>query len=469
MQTMKYNNIFPSGDLYQRVIDNFHRLEREEYQPDQVYRPEPYDWPGDNEGRTILALVLAAQAGHSRPKYLEEILNRLPGWMNEQGYFGQIYPNGVTDEQQLSSNSWFLRGLAEHYTWMKDERSLNMLEQVVRNLLLPTKGRYDSYPLDPKDRVFEGEASGTLVGRQVKGWYLSTDIGCAFIMLDGATHAYELLQWPELKELIEEMISVFLGIDLIGISAQTHATLSATRGILRFHGMNKNDKYLDAAKRIYKLYKEQGMTENFANYNWFRRPQWTEPCAIVDSFLIAIQLWQLTGEAAYLEDAHNIYFNGIAHAQRENGGFGCDVCSGAETPHLHSFLYEAYWCCTMRGAEGLAWAVKSSYYVSDDSIITIPFYFDSTVRLQLPDGELLLKQSTTYPLRGQVMLDILHSTITEPKTIRLFVPSWAPADSVQLALNGQPQTAQMKDGFVDVVITSMQGEKVELTFDIPLL
>ena len=63
------------------------------------------------------------------------------------------------------------------------------------------------------------------------------------------------------------------------------------------------------------------MTENHENYNWFDRfDTWTEPCAIIDSYLLAVQLWEHTMKPEYRDDAELIYYNGICHTQRNNGG-----------------------------------------------------------------------------------------------------------------------------------------------------
>ena len=54
----------------------------------------------------------------------------------------------------------------------------------------------------------------------------------------------------------------------------------------------------------------------------------------------------------------------MGYAQRSNGGFGCDECIGSETAGVFlstlENIYEAFWCCSMRGAEGLANAARLS-------------------------------------------------------------------------------------------------------------
>ena len=73
------------------------------------------------------------------------------------------------------------------------------------------------------------------------------------------------------------MAEEYSAIDFTGISMQTHATLSALRGILCFYESVRDEKLLDIAKRIFSLYMDEGMTRNYANCNWFGRPFWTEP------------------------------------------------------------------------------------------------------------------------------------------------------------------------------------------------
>ena len=81
------------------------------------------------------------------------------------------------------------------------------------------------------------------------------------------------------------MIHRFLMIDPIKIKAQTHATLTACRGLMRYAEITGDTYYIDEAEKRWLLYKSDGMTENHENYNWFDRfDTWTEPCAIIDSY-----------------------------------------------------------------------------------------------------------------------------------------------------------------------------------------
>jgi len=115
IQPVPFKNIRIGGELRERVCKNFNRLEEEKYRPDKVFLTEEQSggWPGDTEGRTILGLVMDAQASGREPVYLKEILNRIPTYLNKEGYMGPIY-EGKMNEQQLSGNGWMLRGLCEY-------------------------------------------------------------------------------------------------------------------------------------------------------------------------------------------------------------------------------------------------------------------------------------------------------------------------------------------------------------------
>jgi hypothetical protein len=158
------------------------------------------------------------------------------------------------------------------------------------------------------------------------------------------------------------MISVYRAIDKVSLQAQTHCTLTAARGMVRMYQETADETYLNGAQEIAKLYFEGGgMTATYQNLNWWGRPDsWTEPCAIVDSLMLSGELYKLTANEEYRTLAARIYHNGLATAQRDNGGAGTDSAvteGGADT--LQMGMYEAYFCCTMRLAEGL-WYISAN-------------------------------------------------------------------------------------------------------------
>lgn len=350
---------FDALELEERIERNFNRLQGDAYyQIDDVFSPAGYEWYGDKEGRALLAFVSHYKISGRKIPCMDEMMREMPTHCNEHGFFGPL-AGKIIHEQQLSGHSWLLRGLCEYHEQFGDAFSIEMIRSICKNLYLPTKGRYASYPID-RTKKEVGGVSGESIG-VIGGWKLSSDIGCAFMSIDGLSHAYELLGDAELKELLDEMIAVYRSIDKYTLRVQTHCTLTAARGMMRLYRLTTNQAYLDAAKEIYVLYTEGGgMTYTYQNVNWWgRNDTWTEPCAIVDSLMLACELYLVEGEEHYRKTAARIYHNGLATAQRANGGAGTDsviTSAAGGSAVLYSKKFEAYFCCTMRLSEGLWYA-----------------------------------------------------------------------------------------------------------------
>lgn len=341
-------------ELNTRIQLNYTRLSTGDYyRIGDIFSAPAYDWCGDKEGRALLAFMCHYKISGNLIPCMEQMLAQMDDKLNERGFFGPIHTENI-QEQQLSGHSWLLRGLCEHYEAFKDDYCLQTLCRIVDNLYLPTKGRFSSYPIQ-RDLTGQGGVSGSQIGI-LNGWILSSDVGCAFMSIDGLSHAYAVTKDIRIKELLDEMIHIYLSIDKVALQVQTHCTLTAARGMARMYQQTGEQHYLDGAQQIAQLYVEGGgMTETYQNLNWWGRPDsWTEPCAIVDSLMLAGELYKLTKDENYQILATRIYHNGLATAQRDNGGAGTDslVLEGANDD-LYAGMYEAFFCCTMRLAEGL--------------------------------------------------------------------------------------------------------------------
>ena len=462
MKFIDFKNIVIEGELAVRSGLNMTRLEGKWYRPDEVFTADTHNWPGDWEGRIILAMALLGQATKRQPAWLDDIIELIPEHLNEKGYLGPIHPEGVSDEQQLAGHSWLMRGLVETYKWKKDERCLPIIESVAKNLFLQSKGNYKKYPTDPQTRFNDPNWVLSKLQTKTTAHAETSDCGCAFIPVDGVTAAYEFLKWPQLKELAEEMIERFYTIDFVGLKVQTHATLSAIRGIIRMYDLEGDRKYLDMAKEVFDHYKKEAWTEAYGNYNWFDHPRWTEPCGIIDSFMVATQLWKHTNDPSYLVDAHYIYYNALSHGQRDNGSFGTDSCVGAKKADAAQYLtpinFETYWCCSMRGGEGFSRAVEYNYLIEGNDVY-IPFFNKGKAILELEDGTLKIVQKTKYPYDGKIELTITESSLASEATIKLFVPAFS-SGTPSVKFNGVSVDATVENGFVAIARLFAKGDKI---------
>jgi len=469
MTTIDFADIEIKGELGYRAGLNFARLEGKWYRPEEVFQADKHGWPGDWEGRVILALTLLAQSTHRTPAYLDKIISMIPAHLNARGYFGVLLPEGKFDEQHLSGHGWALRGLCEYYLWKNDPKVKAIIERMIANYVLTARGAFAKYPLDPKTRFQDQTWILSKLQTKTKHHAETSDAGCAFILLDGVTQCYEIFRTPALKELADEIIERFMEMDLVTLHIQTHATLTTIRSMLRMYEITKEAQYLNNAIKRYALYKEEAWTEAYGNFNWFGAPRWTEPCGIVDSLMISTNLWKFTGNPDFLNDAHDIYFNAVSHGNRINGSFGSDRCCGAIQTEDNQFLapvnYETYWCCTMRGGEGFARAIEYSFFTEND-IVYVPFYQNCTATLRFADGAIKVEETTDYPYYGHVRFEIIESTVKGPKSLRFFAGPWTKGAGIQVKVNGEAVKSTMEGGLICVKVASKAGDEIQ--FDLGL-
>ena len=99
--------------------------------------------------------------------------------------------------------------------------------------------------------------------------------------------------------------------------------------------------------------------------------------AIVDSFMIAQQLYAYTGERRYAEFVNRCYLNAFRISQRPNGGVGCETCLDERNDCLKNHFYEAFFCCSMRIAEGFFALYENCVFQRQDALYVImPFSMD---------------------------------------------------------------------------------------------
>lgn len=347
-------------ELEERINLNLKRLsEGSYYGKDEIFAPSDYDWYGDKEGRALLAFVSHYKISKAIIPTMNYLISALPDKLNNLGYLGPVYQDSI-HEQQISGHSWLLRGLCEYYEQFRSSEIINIINSITDNLYIKKSDFFNRYPVDREDTE-DGGVSGSVTGK-LSGWILSSDIGCAFMSIDGLSHVYKVTGRKDVGELVKNMAEIYLAIDKIKIKAQTHCTLTCARGLLRMYKETKDSFYLDGAKEIFRLYTDcGGMTRVYQNVNWWGRTDtWTEPCAIVDSLMLASELYKMTCNENYRITAARIYHNGLATAQRANGGAGTDSIVMQDAEHsLYAQMYEAYFCCTMRLSEGL-WYVKEN-------------------------------------------------------------------------------------------------------------
>ena len=139
------------GEPEMRRLKSRERLSNGMYCAPQVFS-EGGEWPGDWQGRALLTLACHYKMAPTQEErdsiYLQakEILTLLPEHTNEGGYFGEPFDENMVNEQQLSGNSWFLRGLCMWYEITADKNIYRRLERITQSLLFHLVNAYRRYP-----------------------------------------------------------------------------------------------------------------------------------------------------------------------------------------------------------------------------------------------------------------------------------------------------------------------------------
>ena len=89
MQMLDLKQITLTGELAFRLGRNFSRLEDPMYRAPEIFHADQQGWPGDWEGRTILALCLHEQISDRKAAFLDDVLEAMDTRWNEKGYLGQ--------------------------------------------------------------------------------------------------------------------------------------------------------------------------------------------------------------------------------------------------------------------------------------------------------------------------------------------------------------------------------------------
>lgn len=431
-----------TGELLERIRLNRQRMGDDIYRYPKIFH-HGGEWPGDFEGRAILSLCSLHHALQGYPDEQASILSQLQlifanmdVYVNQDGYFGNQTQDTYVDEQQISGNSWFIRGLASYYELTKDEAFLEKIRKISQQYLHKISKYYHHYPSAPRAN---GGVSGQL-DYEKSGWKVSTDIGCAFIMMDGASKAYELIRSSEIKQLIDQMLRAFLSLDYVHLQFQTHATLSFTRGLIRMFEITNETIYLQNATQIFHRYLTEAMTDDFANINWFNRPEsWTEPCCIIDSMIIAKKLYLYTKDYAYLKTLNQIYANSIRTFQRDNGGAGCSTCAIGEHHTLKLSLYEAYFCCSMRLGEGFA------------ELFDTVFVENTALLMLLPLDLTYVDEDNEIDIQADIYKHVMHVNASRQKQLKKLLIYLPPRQE-----ENENQTVSFSDELFTMPLSNIQ-------------
>jgi uncharacterized protein len=136
------------------------------------------------------------------------------------------------------------------------------------------------------------------------------------------------------------------------------------------------------------------------------------------------------------------------------------MMSGVE--RRYSTAFDNFWCCVGSGMESHAKHGESIYWRSEDTLY-VNLYYASTLKWKERGAEFAME--TAYPDTDRVTLRVVRSGKQGLK-LALRVPGWCATPS--LVVNGKPEPAQSRNGYITLGRAWRDGDVLELTLPMPL-
>jgi uncharacterized protein len=208
---------------------------------------------------------------------------------------------------------------------------------------------------------------------------------------------------------------------------------------------------------------------------------YSETCAAVANVLWNQRLFQLTGQARYLDVLERTLYNALLAGVSFSGDrFFYDNPLASCGRHERKPWFDCS-CCPPNVARTLA-SLSGYIYAVKDKDLYVDLYIGSRGSASVAGTKVGLRLETDYPWDGTVRLQIDPERESEFR-LRLRVPSWAsghplPGDLYTFAdesreaplllVNGKGVTLRVEDGFAGVERRWKKGDQVQLVLPMPV-
>ena len=283
-------------------------------------------------------------------------------------------------------------------------------------------------------------------------------------------------------------------------NAKAYEMTSNFNGILELYRVTGTRRYLDdmltawkdiVANRLYitgsassyETYQDDFHLPNEQKYNI------CETCVTVTWEQMNLELLRLTGEARFADQLERAVYNHLLGAQKPTG----DDWSYYTPLEGHKPYDNFTTCCHSSGPRGIALIPEFAMMTSEEgnneggnSGIVINLYNSGTATVTLTHkadfpgtpgivpgkrtvhDKITLKQTTRYPLDGEVKLTITPESRSVKFPLRLRIPAWSSVLSLRVNGKIQPLEAPTPAShYLTLERTWRKGDTVELRLDMP--
>ncbi len=282
---------------------------------------------------------------------------------------------------------------------------------------------------------------------------------------------------------------------------QDEAVGHAVRAAYMYSGMadvaalTGDDSYIKAIDKIWenivgkKYYITGGIgATNYGeafgrNYELPNSTAYCETCAAIGFVYVNHRLFLLHGESKYYDALERTLYNGVLSGVSLDGGlFFYPNPLESHGQHQRQAWFGCA-CCPSNISRFIPSIPGYVYAVKDDNVY-VNLFMGNTAELNVNGKEVVLEQQTTYPLNGDITLNV-QKTKAGIFTLKVRVPGWAqnqvvPSDlytyadgkkaGFSITVNGEAiakdgTTPVGKDGYCNITRKWKKGDKVQIHFN----
>jgi uncharacterized protein len=266
---------------------------------------------------------------------------------------------------------------------------------------------------------------------------------------------------------------------LTGEHAYSH--INALSSAMQAYVSDGSEKHLRAARNGFAMVQAQ----SFATGGWgpnesFRAPgsgeigesltsthaSFETPCGAYGHFKITRYLLRVTGESRYGDSMEQVLYNTVLGASPLKPD-GTSFYYADYNDDATKVYYQTKWpCCSGTFPQITADYGISSYFRSPRGLY-VNLYVPSTVTWKQNGARCTVTQKTQYPATPETSLQV---AIDRPEqfTIYLRIPGWA-GGNTSVTVNGKPFSTALEAGnWAAINRTWQQGDRIELSLDMPL-
>ena len=225
------------------------------------------------------------------------------------------------------------------------------------------------------------------------------------------------------------------------------------------------------------------------NYELPNLTAYNETCAAQANILWNQRMFQLTGEAKYIDVLERSLYNGFL------AGVGMDgrsfyyvnplACDGEYPFNRETSMARQHWydcsCCPTNVVRLLP-SLSGYVYAHGDDSLYVNLYMSGRADLNIGVAEASIRQRTNYPWDGKIEIDL---TLAQPAefALRLRIPAFArgqplpsdlyryldeSADASRLFVDGEEVPLQIRDGYAELKRRWLGTSRIELRLPMPI-